>query len=83
MASYHNADATRPAAKAVPVSPSDSTEIPVTRGLYVGTLGDLVVDMAEQGTDIEFLNVASGTFLPIQVSKIKAATSASDILALY
>lgn len=83
MSSYHNADATRPAAKAVAVTPSDATTLPVTRGLYVGTLGDVVVDMADQGTDITFTNVANGTFMPIQVTKVKAATSASDILALY
>lgn len=83
MASFHTADATRPAAKAVAVTPSDSTTLPVTRGLYVGSLGDVVVDMAEEGTSITFANVANGTMLPIQVTKVKAATSATNILALY
>lgn len=83
MASYHSADATRPAAKAVVVTPSDVTDLGVTRALYVGTGGDVVVTMAEQGTNITFANVASGTVLPIQVRLVLAATSASEILALY
>jgi len=83
MASYHTADATRPAGKAVVVSPSDTTELGITRGLYVGTTGDLVVTMAEQGSSITFANVPSGSFLPLQVRLVMAATSASDIVALY
>jgi hypothetical protein len=83
MASYHNADATRPASRAVAVTPSDATTLQVTRGLFVGTAGDVVVDMADQGSSITFANVANGQFLPIQVTKVLAATSASDILALY
>ena len=83
MASYHNADATRPAAKAVIVTPSDSTELNVTRGLYIGGAGDVVVTMAEQGTNITFVGVPAGTFMPIQVRLVLAATSATSILALY
>lgn len=83
MAAYHNADATRPAAKAVVVTPSDSTLLAVTRGLFVGTGGEVLVDMAEQGTDILFLNVPNGTFMPIQVIRVKAGSTASDIIALY
>lgn len=83
MASYHNADATRPAAKAVVVTPSDSTDLGVTRGLYVGGAGDVVVTMAEQGTNITFVGVPAGTFMPIQVRLVMAATTATSILALY
>ena len=83
MASYHNADATRPAAKAVAVTPSDTTDLGVTRGLYVGGAGNVVVTMAEQGTNITFVDVPAGTFMPIQVRLVMAATSASSILALY
>lgn len=83
MGSYHNADATRPAARAVAVTPSDATVLQTTRGLFVGTGGTVIVDMAEQGSTISFANVANGQFLPIQVTKVLAATSASDIIALY
>lgn len=83
MASYHTADATRPASKAVAVTPSDSTELGVTRGLYIGGVGDVVVTMAEQGTSITFSSVPAGTFLPLQVRLVMAATSATNIVALY
>lgn len=83
MASHRTSDATRPASKAVAVTPSDATVLEVTRGLFVGTLGDVVVTMSDQGGPITFANVANGTFLPIQVTQVLAATSASDILALY
>jgi hypothetical protein len=83
MASYHSADATRPAAKAVVVTPSDLTELGVTRGLYIGTGGDVVVTMAEQGSSITFVGVPTGTFMPLQVRLVMASTTASNIVALF
>jgi hypothetical protein len=50
--------------------------------LFVGSTGDVVVTTA--GSDIvTFVNVQDGAFLPVQVLKVWAATSASDILALW
>jgi hypothetical protein len=83
MAAHRTSDATRPASRALAITPSDATVLEVTRGLYIGTTGDVVVDMAEQGTSITFANVASGQILPIQVTKVRAATGASNIIALY
>jgi len=56
--------------------------------LYVGTTGDLVVQMASQRdavtTDvITFFNVPSSAFLPILVTRVAQATSASNIIALW
>ena len=80
---YRTANATVGAHGAVAVTPSDSTELPVTRALFIGTAGDVVVTMADGQTPITFANIANATMLPIQVQKVLAATSASDILALY
>ena len=80
---FHSADATAPASHAVAVTESDATIFPVTRGLYIGTGGTLVVTMAKDGTSATFTNVANGTLLPIQVTQVLVATTASDILALY
>jgi hypothetical protein len=66
---------------AVAVVKSDSTVLPES-ALYVGTGGDLVVDMANGETNVTFKGVASGAFLPIVVVKVKAATTAADILAI-
>lgn len=48
--------------------------------LYIGGAGDVVVNLRGSTTDITFAGVTAGTFLPIIVDKIKAATTASKIL---
>jgi len=80
-AAYHKADATVAAHSAVAVTLSDSTIIPVTRGLYVGVTGNINVRMAD-GMDALFSNVPVG-ILPVQVDKVySTSTTASSILAL-
>ncbi len=79
---YRTANATVSAHGAVAVTPSDATELGVTRALFIGTAGDLAVIMAD-GQSVTFLNIANATLLPIQVQKVLAATSATNILALY
>ena len=49
--------------------------------LYVGTGGDLNVTTAG-GDVVNFVGIASGTFLPVQVIKVNGATAA-DIIALW
>lgn len=84
MTAYRSADATVSAHSAEAVTPSDSTVLKPTRGLYIGTAGDVKVDMAERGTAVIFAGVQAGTLLPIQVTKVYSAdTSATGILALY
>lgn len=68
------------------VTPNDETDLPdvpesgVT--LYVGTQGDLKVDLAEGGTELIFKNI-QGNF-PYRVKKVySSGTSASDIIAAY
>ena len=69
-----------PASTAVAVT-EDVPLAKTSRALYVGVAGDLVVTMAGGG-DATFKNVAAGSFLPIRVTVVKAATTATDILAL-
>lgn len=73
---------TAPAYNATAVTKSDSTVLPATRGLYIGVSGDVVVTMAGGATPITFKAVPVGV-LPIQVTKVLAATAATDIIALY
>jgi len=49
-------------------------------GLYIGGTGDVVVDLVGGATDITFKAVPTGTFLPLQVVKVKAATTATNIV---
>ena len=67
---------------AVVVTKSDATVIPATRALYIGVTGDVVVTMVSGATPITFKAVPVGT-LSVQVTQVLAATTATDILALY
>lgn len=50
--------------------------------LYIGTIGNLVVLTA--GDDIvTFTAIPAGTFLPVNIKQIYAATTASNIVALW
>lgn len=82
MGAFHNADATVAAHGAVAVTASDSTVIPVTRSLYVGTTGNINVRMAD-GQTVLFSSVPVGVF-PVQVDQVlSTSTTASNIVALY
>ncbi len=79
---YRKADATVAAHGAVAVTPNDSTVIPITRALYIGTTGNINVRMADEQV-LVFSNVPVGIF-PIQVDKVlSTSTTASNIVALY
>lgn len=78
---HRTANATVSAHGAVAVTPSDATILPVTRSLYVGGTGDVAAVMAD-GQSVTFVAVPVGV-LPVQVVQVLAATSATNILALY
>lgn len=65
------------------VTPSDTTNIGGCRGLWVGGAGALTLDFADGATNIVFSGVPAGTLLPIAPAKVKAATTATLIVALY
>lgn len=70
---------------AAAVTPSDSVDIAtgITRALYVGTAGTLVVD-TYTNTSVTFVGVLGGTVLPIQVRRVRVTgTTATNIVALY
>ncbi len=71
-----------PARFASAVIPSDSTVLSPTRGLYIGTTGDISVVMAEKQNTVVFTTVPVGV-LPVQVTKVLAATTAGNIVALW
>jgi hypothetical protein len=66
------------------VTPNDSTVLDRTRGVYVGTTGDLTVDMHGEGDSILFASVPAGSLLPLCVTKIYATgTTADEIVAVF
>jgi hypothetical protein len=72
-----------PAAYAVAITPADTDLANITRSIYVGTAGSLVVIMCTGGASVTFTNVPAGSVLPIMVKRITAATTAGGIVALY
>lgn len=79
-----------PAQNFAAVTPSDtdnfvttSTKAALTKGLYVGTGGDVTAVM-ENGTAVLFANVPSGTILPIRCIRVNdTGTDAEDIVRLW
>lgn len=73
-----------PADRAVAVTPSDATDLTGVRGVYVGGAGDLVVRMVnDPTTTVTISTVTAGSLLPLRVTRIMAATTATAITAFY
>lgn len=79
--SFRSANDTVSAKHAVAATANDAI-IPVTRALYIGTGGTLVVRMADSQLACTFNNVPAGIF-PIQVDVIYSTSTVSNIVALY
>jgi len=76
-----------PSSRLSNITKSDSTTYdPMPRGLYVGTAGDVVLEAhALDGTlaTVTFKAVPAGTVLPVRYTKVKAASTASDFVAMW
>ena len=76
-----------PASMAKAVTPSDTVDLPQgeCRALYVGVGGTVVLQgSGNPREDVAFLNVASGTVLPVEAVRVKSTgTTAASIVALY
>jgi hypothetical protein len=79
---FRDSDSTCPIHGAVVVVKSDSTVIPTTRGLYIGTTGDVAVTMADDNAVVTFKAVPVG-ILPIQVTKVMSTNTAASTCLLY
>jgi hypothetical protein len=67
------------------ITPSDVTSLPyITRGIYVGTAGNITCVLPNSSTTVLFTGVLAGSVLPIQTSRVNATgTSAGSLVALY
>ena len=74
-----------PADHAFAITPTDGADLAfVTRGIYVGTGGDVAVILSGDSTAVTFAGVQSGSVLPLRVSRVNSTnTTASDIVGLY
>jgi hypothetical protein len=73
-----------PASTCFAVTPSDSDELPaVTKALYVGTGGTVVLRPLNGGEDVVFRNVPDGGILDVRVRSVRSTgTTADDIVGL-
>lgn len=64
------------------VTPSDTTVLPVTKGLYIGTAGNLNAITVEDEDAVVLVGVSG--FVPGMFKKVMSTnTTASNIVALY
>lgn len=73
-----------PAKAAFDITPNDIAELQeVTKAIYIGTGGDVVLRPQEGLADVTFRNLQSGAILDVRVSAVRATgTSATDIIGL-
>lgn len=73
-----------PARGCFAITPADSGELAeITRAIYVGTGGNIVLTPARGTGPVTFRNIPSGSILDLRVSAIAATgTTASDIVGL-
>lgn len=73
-----------PATGYAAVAKSDTAPLPYPcRALYVGVTGDVVAKSVAGTRAVTFKAVPAGAILPIQATYVMAATTATDIVALF
>lgn len=85
MGRQFDRDYTAASGAAVAVTPNDSTDLTNTsRGLFVGTGGDVVVIFDKDTSSVTLKNIVSGSVLPVRIRRVLATgTTALNIVALY
>ena len=61
---------------------TDGLAVEDTRAVWVGSAGDLVVDMATTGATITFVGIVAGTLLPIAIKHVHFSSTAGSLVAL-
>lgn len=81
MASTKVSDQARSAISAQVISGGGEVFTNLTRAIYVGGSGDLTV-VFNDDVEITFVGAAAG-YHPLQVKEVKAATTATNLVALF
>lgn len=71
-----------PLTRAAAITPGAGDLAFIPRAVMVGVTGNLTVDFVEGGADVVIKGVPAGIPLWIRVTKIKAASTATDIVIL-
>jgi hypothetical protein len=74
---------TDPAQDAAVVTPSDTADQGLVRGLFIGGGGNVSLVTAI-GNTVVFTGVVAGSILPVRCTKVRSTdTTATNIVALY
>lgn len=71
-----------PASSAFAITPGDEEFAVVTRGVFVGGAGSVVVQLAGDASTVTFASVPAGAVLPIRAVKVTAASTATNMVGL-
>jgi hypothetical protein len=73
-----------PARNAFSILPDDTIDLPsATKAVYVGTGGDIAVQLIDSEQDVVFSNVPTGSILAIRIVAVRAnGTTASNLVGL-
>lgn len=86
MAHSHNdINAISPARNVAAITPDDATDLTyVAKALYIGVGGNVYLDAVYEGSNVAFVNVPSGTILPVQTTRVySTGTTATSIVGMY
>ncbi len=73
----------QPARSAVDIVPNNDASFTRTRGLYIGTTGDIRIVMAK-GATVTFVAITAGIIHPLSVVQVLATgTTATNIIGLF
>jgi len=65
------------------ITPSDIVNLPTPSVVYVGTSGNVAVT-TPQGDVVTFVNIASGSVIPVQVLTVMSTgTTATNLVRIY
>lgn len=79
---YYTADATRPASHTATITPSDVTNYPPARSIWVGGTGNVAV-IHPNGSTFTYVGVPVGV-LPVQnIGVMATGTTATNLGAMY
>jgi len=74
---------TSPAVSAFSITPSDSTTFEATRGIFIGSAGNIKVLFSKDSTAVVLSGLAEGAFYPFSVVRVYSTdTTASNIVGI-
>lgn len=73
-----------PSDNCFPIAPNDNAELPyLTKAIYIGSGGDLVLLIGNSPTPVTFRNTVAGSILDVRVRAVRSTgTTAGDLVGL-